>query len=476
MFIAVIVNHTSVYTGEQMQDPEEKKPGAPDGKPSADTRAIGRMMLHAIFVGVLAGYGALAFRWLIRHIDARAFGNVLGFASGGDEMLAFVLLPLIPAIGGLLVGIIGHFFAPEVYYSGIPEVVENMVSDKKSLKHRTVWAKLLSSSITLGTGGSAGREGPIVMIGSSFGSVMGTALKLPADYCKILLAAGAAGGISATFNAPIAGVIFAIEVLTKSFRLVSVMPIIVTSVTANFVFRLNEGDIPMFRINAPEHIIRTFVHPEVILTFILTGLVAGLLALMFLKMLFYTDGVFDRLKMPTFLKPAFGGLLVGVAALSVPFLNVAGATNKPVVLGVGYETVESLFYKIPALEILFIILVIKFIVTALTIGSGGSGGTFAPSLFMGAFVGAIITKLLALSGYNVAGMEGIYIIAGMSAFVSGITLAPLSTFIILFEMSQHYDMLFPLMISSVLSAYLVKHFGGVSVYNLKLMKESKISD
>lgn len=447
------------------------KPDTDSPNAVADAKTIGKLMALSLIVGILAGYGALVFRMLIQNVDTGMFGTALNFMSGGNQTLRFWLIPLIPAFGGLVVGIIGRYLAPEVYYTGIPEVIEAVDSDKWRHRHRTVWAKLLSSSITLGTGGSAGREGPIVMVGSSFGSAVANLLRLPLNQSKILLAAGAAAGIGATFNAPVAGVIFAIEVLTHSFRLISVMPIIMATVSSTIIFRLYRGAVPPFTISDKAIADVSSLDPTILLMFVVVGILGGIVAFGFLKMLFHTDNFFDRMKMPTFMKPALGGLLVGIIALSMPQSPDVVTAGKPAILGVGYETIVGFFETIPAVETLLVLLVLKLLATALTIGSGNSGGSFAPSLFLGAALGGTITALFHRYGYDMGGIENIFLMAGMGAVVSGVTLAPLSTFIILFEMSEHYEVLFPVMISSVLAAYVVKRLGGVSVYGLRKRDE-----
>jgi CIC family chloride channel protein len=299
-----------------------------------------------------------------------------------------------------------------------------------------------------------GREGPIVQIGSAIGSSIGQWLRLGEKRIKILVACGAAGGIAATFNAPIAGVFFALEVILAEFTAPSFGLVVLASVTATAVSRAFLGDFPAFTV--PPY---SLVSLWEFLIYPVLGLLSALLAAFFIRFLYKFEDIFDRWKVKEYLKPAAGGLLIGGIGLFFPQI-----------FGVGYEAIESTLVGQISLHILILLIVVKVVATSLTIGSGGSGGVFAPSLFLGAMLGGAFGTLVHNWFPSVTASSGAYALVGMAAVFAGASRAPITAVIILFEMTGDYRIILPLMAAVVISTYISERFSRESIYTLKLLR------
>jgi CIC family chloride channel protein len=404
----------------------------------------------AILVGLGAGLGATFFRWLINTAKFLFFG-------GGEKALAPLgsyYVVLVPAVGGLLVGLLVYFFAKEAKGHGVPEVMLAVARQGGRIRPRVALVKSFASSICIGSGGSVGREGPIVQIGSAIGSSIGQWLRLGERRIKILVACGAAGGIAATFNAPIAGVFFALEVILAEFTAPSFGLVVLASVTATAISRAFLGDFPAFTV--PPYSLVSFWE---FLIYPILGLLSALLAAFFIRFLYKFEDIFDRWKIKDYLKPAAGGLLIG----GIGFFF-------PQIFGVGYEAIESTLVGQISLHILILLIVVKVVATSLTIGSGGSGGVFAPSLFLGAMLGGAFGTLVHNWFPGVTASSGAYALVGMAAVFAGASRAPITAVIILFEMTGDYRIILPLMAAVVISTYISERFSRESIYTLKLLR------
>jgi CIC family chloride channel protein len=408
------------------------------------------LLLFSIVVGLGAGFGAIIFRWLINN-----FHNL--FFKQGHNLLQFMgqyYVILIPAIGGLIIGPLIYFFAREAKGHGVPEVMLAVATLGGKIRPRVAVIKALASSICIGSGGSVGREGPIVQIGSSLGSTLGQLFKLSEEKTKILVACGAAGGIAATFNAPLAGIFFSLEVILREYGIRFFSSVVLSSVTATVISRHFLGDYPAFMV-PPYQLLSVW---EIPLYFIF-GFLAAFSALLYIKILYKCEDFFNAWKVREYIKPAIGGLLIG----SIGFFF-------PQIFGVGYETIElALFGKI-ALGLVSLLVFVKILATSLTLGSGGSGGVFAPSLFIGAMLGEAYGKLTYLLVPNFAISSGAAALVGMGAVFAGASHAPISAIIIIFEMSGNYKIILPLMITCIISMAVVRHFTKESIYTLKLRR------
>lgn len=411
------------------------------------------MVLLGIIVGLAGGFGAVGFRHLIAFFQTLAYG-------GKDDLLKLVInLPwyhrlAVPAIGGLVVGPLVYFFAREAKGHGVPEVMEAVALKGGVIRKRIVVIKSLASAICIGTGGSVGREGPIVQIGSAIGSVLGQLMNVSADRMRTLVGCGAAAGIAATFNAPIAGTLFALEVILGDFGLATFSPIVISSVVATAVSRHFLGNIPAFIVPAYE-LVSAWEFP----LYLGLGLFCAVVGVTFTKTLYRIEDLFEEIKFPEYLKAIIGGLIIG-----------AGSLVFPQILGVGYGAIDMALMQKFAWWLLLALVGVKILATSITIGSGGSGGIFAPSLFLGAmaggFFGALIHGLLP----GITAHPGAYSIVGMGAVVSATTHGPLAAIMILFEMTGDYKIILPLMLACIIATIASGQLLRDSIYTLKLVR------
>jgi CIC family chloride channel protein len=411
------------------------------------------MAALAFAVGLAGGFGAVGFRYLINFFQTLAYGS-------SDELLHVVLaLPWylkvwVPAAGGLVVGPLVYFFAREAKGHGVPEVMEAVALKGGVIRKRVVVVKSLASAISISTGGSVGREGPIVQIGSAIGSTLGQMLKVSQDRMRTLVGCGAAAGIAATFNAPIAGSMFALEVILGDFGLATFSPIVISSVVATAVSRAFLGDIPAFIVPAYE-LVSVWEFPM----YMALGLFCAVVGVTFTKVLYKVEDLFDDFKFPEYLKAIIGGVILGAAGLYFPE-----------VLGVGYGGIDLALGQQLAWYLLLLLIVVKIMATSITIGSGGSGGIFAPSLFLGAMAGGFFGAVVNIWFPAVTASPGAYSIVGMGALVSATTHGPLAAMLILFEMTGNYKIILPMMLSCILSTIFAGMLMKDSIYTLKLAR------
>lgn len=412
------------------------------------------MVLMAIVIGNLGAFVAIGFREAIEFLESWFFFTDV-FSLEAVRALPWWQRLFLPMLGGLLVGLIIHYYAQEVKGSGVPEVMEAVTTQSGIIRPRVIFSKFAAAALTIGSGGSAGREGPIVQIGSAIGSALGQLLSVSAKRLRTFVACGAASGIAATFNAPIAGALFAVEVIIGDFAVTQFSPIVISSVVATVVSRHFIGDSPAFHV--PEY---HLVSPFEFFPYTILGILSGLVAVLFILSLDRSRLIFSRLQIPPYLKPALGGLLVGIMAIGFPEIY-----------GVGYETTDALLGGANFGEFLLILIVVKVIATSLTIGSGGSGGIFAPSLFIGALLGAAVGVQANAFWPDVTADTGAYALVGMGAVVAGTTHAPISAILILFEITNDYLIIAPLMTACIISLLLATYLKRESVYTMKLVRK-----
>lgn len=415
------------------------------------------LILLSVLVGLVTGFGAIAFGLLIEYANRFFFGltdQILTRAAAFLQFRFSFWLPLIPALGGLLVGPIVYYFAREAKGHGVPEVMNAVARLGGIIRPRVAAAKTVASAICLGSGGSAGREGPIIQIGSTIGSTIGQVFKLSSQRTKLLIGCGAAAGISSVFNAPIAGVIFAVEIILGDFAINTFAPVLVSSVVASVVTRSVLGNHPAFSV--PNY---SLVSAWEVPMYMVMGVVLGFVAVLFTRTLDRFEDLFDKLKISNVLKPAVGGLLLGVLAVFFPQ-----------VLADGYETITLTLYGQMGVALLAGLVFMKILATSLTLGSGNSGGIFAPSLFMGAMAGGAF-------GYGVGALwpaytasPGAYALVGMAGVVAGTTHAPLTALLIIFEMTNDYRIILPLMLTVAMSSLVARKIFEPSIYTVKLLK------
>ncbi len=414
----------------------------------------------ALIVGAGAGLGAVVFRYLILGFT-ELFTGTADYSDAGRVAnphlpgLGIWFLVLVPVVGGLLYGPLVHRFAPEARGHGVPEVMVAVARNGGRIPVRVAVVKSLASALCIGSGGSVGREGPIVQIGSALGSSLGRWLRVPPHRLRLLVACGAAGGISATFNAPIAGVFFALELILRSFTAEAFGVVVISSVTASVVGRTVLGSAPFLVLPA-----FSLHSPLEYLLYAALGLGAGLLGWAFARVLYLIEDACDWLwRGPEWLRPAVGGLLLGGVLLVLPQMY-----------GVGYPVLENGINGRYAIGFLLVLLVGKMIATSLTIGIGGSGGVFAPSLFIGAMAGTAFGLAMQAAFPALGISPGAYGLVGMAAVFAGASHAPIAALVIVFELTGQYSIILPLMAAVALAtgvSHLVSH---QTIYTLKLLR------
>ncbi len=425
----------------------------------------------AVIVGMLAGIGAAVFRYLISGIKTAFFfsSDPYSFTTSGLGYLVF----LAPMIGGLIVGILVWKFAKEVKGHGVPEVMGAMVAEQGKIRPRVGIVKILASSITIGSGGSAGREGPIVQIGATGGSTIGQLLDMSPNDTRTLLACGAAAGIAATFNAPLGAMMFAIELILLEFRTRSFIPLVISSVVATIISRAIIGD----EIAFPIKNLYTLTDPLLEMPlYIILGIISGFAALLFVWSLYKFEDFFDRIKLPSYIKPMIGGLGLGILGL-ICFLTL----DHYFIFSTGYGTMMPILESdatgvlgMMGYSLLFLMIALVFLkifATSLTLGSGGSGGVFAPSLFIGAAVGGAFGVAVNIFFPSIPTPFGAYALVGMAAVFAGTSRATLTAILIMFEMTSDYHIILPLMFSCVVADGVTKILSKETIYTKKLARK-----
>ena len=423
------------------------------------------LMAIGVIVGVLGGLGAVLFRWSISMVSELAYGSrvPLGYLFQVQEvgMLRLVGAPLIAAA---VIGPITWYFLDNLRGAGVPDVLESMNLRQGRVPWYIAPLKLLVSSLSLGTIASVGREGPIVQIGSSLGSMMNRFVSMPRRHWRVLTACGGAAGLSATFNTPIGGAFFMLEVVLGSFSSQNFAPIVIASVTGTVVGQRFLGAQPAFQL--VERF--SYVQPGEFLIYGVLGVIGGVLAFLFIQSVDWFRNGFDALPIPGMIKPVVGAVvLIGI-----------GLFLFPQVIGVGYETIEVLIgakSSAPealldtSVQFLVMLILFKVIAVGVSLGSGFSGGIFSPALFIGASSGYVVGLLAnQYTGMAMAPPQA-YAIAGMATVFAGTANAPVSTLIIIFEMTQDYQIVLPLMICCSMSTLIARLLTPESIYTSKLL-------
>ncbi len=418
-----------------------------------------KLLLLAVLVGILGGLGSVIFHLFIGGFTLLFFG----VNSGESFLEAIKELPwyyrmLVPAFGGLLVGIIiekSHL--KELHGEGVPEVMESLALSKGIIRPQVAPLKILASAITIGSGGSAGREGPIIQIGSAIGSTIGQKLHLSTENTKLLLAAGAAAGIAGTFAAPLAGIVFSAEILLKRLSAGIIFILMIAALTgsflANYIFGLKGLSFSISG-NSSWSFLET---PGVIGL----GIIAVAVALTFAHSLKLTRHLFTKLHfIPLMFRPALGGLLIGILALYLPYIQEPPS----------YSVMNELLHTPTAmvLGMLILILVAKIVATSITLGSGGSGGILAPTLFIGVLLGTAYSHGVAKIWPGLINDPQVYSVLGMAAVLTAVAHAPLTAAIIIMEIVNVPNLIIPLGIICGVSYIIVKLLKFKSIYSVEI--------
>ena len=357
-----------------------------------------------------------------------------------------------PALGALLAALVVRV-SPESGGHGVVEVIE-AVHRRTPIKGRVALWKSLAAGLVIGSGGSAGREGPVVHLGGAVASSLSRLLSLPRRETSILLAAGAGAGIAASFHAPLAGSLFALEIVLADFDVRRFAPVVLACVTAVATSRALLGGGVELR-----GVAWSFRHPSEVVVIAVLGVLAGLVALLYVRVIHAAEEQIARLRLRPELRAALGGLLVGCLALLAPR-----------VLGTGIETMNAALAGRLALGALALALVCKLLATSLTLGSGSPGGSFFPAVFVGAMLGGAFGLVAQAALPGIASSAGAYAAIGMGAVVAGATLAPLTGVVMMFELTGSYQIVLPLLVACGLAAALVQGVLGGSIYTLGARK------
>jgi chloride channel protein, CIC family len=426
------------------------------------------LSLLAIVVGVITGFGAVLFRALIGLVHNIAF---LGsFAVDYDASVftppgpwgAFIIL--VPVIGGLIVTFLITNFAPEARGHGVPEVMDAIYYKEGRIRPVVAVIKSLASAISIGTGAAVGREGPIIQIGSAIGSTLGQIVRMAPWQRITLVAAGAGAGIAATFNTPIGGVMFAIELMMPELSARTFLPVALATGAATFIGRIFFGIHPAFAIPNALLASQAPASLETLLLYALLGALIGIAAAAFIRGLSFAEDIFGRINNP-YLRNIVGMLLVGVLIYAL----MAGAGHY-FVEGVGYSTIQATLtgsVSLPAL--LLLLFVAKLVATSTSLGAGASGGIFSPSLFMGATIGGafgvLVSSVHPIEGFGITTCA----IIGMAAMVGGGTGAAMTAVTMIFEMTRDYDLVMPSIVAVALAIGVRRLLSPENIYTIKLV-------
>lgn len=424
--------------------------------------------LIAVGVGAVTGVGAIFFRGLIGLIHNLFF---LGhFSVVYDANLYTPASPwgagiiLVPIIGGMGVVFLVTKFAPEARGHGVPEVMDAIFYRDGKIRPVVAVVKSLASALSIGTGAAVGREGPIIQIGASLGSTVGQVIRMEPWQRITLVAAGAGAGIAATFNTPIGGVMFAIELMLPEVSVRTFLPVALATGTATFIAQLVLGLRPAFEI--PTHFILSS-HPAplyALLLYALLGAVIGLAGTGFIRGLHFSEAQFDRLRNP-YLRHVIGMLVVGT--MMYAFLRLSGHYH---IEGVGYSTVQDILAGgIVAAPFLALLFASKLAATLLSLGSGSSGGIFSPSLFMGAALGGAFGAAAHLLIPSPDITIGAFAMIGMAAMIGGATGAAMTAVTMIFEMTRDYNIVMPMIVAVAVSIGIRRMLSHENIYTIKLV-------
>jgi CIC family chloride channel protein len=417
-----------------------------------DVGYLRKWLIIAILIGIVAGIGSILFYLAIKGVTWLLLGKFAGYVPpvpGGEGQTILTpiarswMIPVVCTVGGLISGLLVFKFAPEAEGHGTDAAINSFHNKEGFIRRRIPLVKLVASAITIGSGGSAGREGPVALIGAGFGSTIGDIFKLDSHDRRIALAVGIGAGIGAIFKAPLGGALISAEILyRRDFEFEALLPSFIASIVGYSVFASWHGWAPIFTLNTAY----TFNKPEQLIGYAILGIVCGLFGMLYGRTFYRFRDFFGSLKIPNYIKPAIGGLVVGIIGMFLPQI-----------LGMGYGWVQfAINNNTAALPIGIMVAVVfgKIVATSLSVGSGGSGGVFAPGLVIGGMVGGVTWSLLHHVNSLVPVDPGPFIILGMMTLFGGIAKAPLAIMIMVSEMTGNYSLLIPSMVSVVIAYFL----------------------
>jgi len=411
------------------------------------------MIFLAVAVGIISGFGA----WVFRKTTELVADSITLFAESINAVSNPILIVLIPAVGGIFAGFMVVKWAPEAKGHGVPEIVYSVNVENGKMRLRVPFVKIIASAFTIGTGGSAGSEGPIAQIGGGFASFVAERTHLSPEHSKILVMAGVSGSISAIFNAPLGGVLFGLEIIPRDKKARAVLPLIVSSVVGTSIGEVILRSTSIFSFPKNISLVPSYI-PTHFIMFLIIGVITGIASVFWIKGFYAFEDIFDDMKINPILIPALGGLLVGFVLLVMPSVN--GLTYAPIN--------EALSGKVLFTSALLLILG-KFLATSFSIGSGGSGGIFSPTLLMGAMLGSAFGSILFYIHVQDLPIE-FYAVLGMAGLFAASTRAPLTAIIMTSEMVGDFKLFLPLMFVVITAWIVSKSLLASDIYVIKLIR------
>lgn len=427
-----------------------------------------KLSLLAIVVGIVTGIGAIFFRMLISLIHNAVFLGKLSIHENGnlptpiDAWGPWIILG--PIVGGMGVVFLVKTFAPEARGHGVPEVMDAIYYREGKIRPVVAVVKSFASALSIGSGAAVGREGPIIQIGSSFGSSLAQFLGLAPWQRITLLASGAGAGIAATFNTPLGGVMFAIELMMPEVSSRTFLPVVLATGTATYVGRMFFGMEPAFMVSLLQMPEMEPLNGARLAGFVVLGLLCGLGAFVFVRLLAFLESWFPRLPVNAYVQHAIGMGIVGTMMYLLSQIY-----GHYFIEGVGYATIQGILDgHFAAISLLAVLFVGKLLATTISLGSGASGGIFSPSLFLGStlggLLGAALGQIFPEAGFTIAE----YAMVGMAAMVGGATGAAMTAIVMIFEMTRDYNIIVPMIIAVALAIGLRRFLSAENIYTIKL--------
>ena len=406
----------------------------------------------SILIGLVGGCAAIVFREAIGFFQLLFYGFSSEYVHSHVVAMPWWRIVLATTLGGLIVGLLIHFLMPRRHNQGVADVIEAEALKGGDMEYKSGFTAAVVSAITIGSGGSSGREGPVVHLAACLSAMVSRFLVMDRSGRQTLLGCGVAAGVAASFNAPIAGVFFALEVVMGSYALAAFAPVVIASVTGTIVSRIYFGDFPAFII--PPHGITSFWEFP---AFAMLGLVSAIAAVSFVWAVGVVRTAGDRARLPGWSRPAVAGLIVGVIGIFYPQI-----------LGVGYEATDEALREVLTIETLIILAVLKTAATAITVGSGAGGGVFSPSLFIGAMIGGAFGVVATMVFPHLSSGHGAYTLVGMGAVAGAVLGAPISTILMVFELTGDYELTIGVMIATVIASQIMQYAFGHSFFTWQL--------
>ncbi|HTU19052.1 MAG TPA: chloride channel protein [Gemmataceae bacterium] len=437
----------------------------------ATARQIGPLefFVWSLLIGVVGAVGAVLFRGLIGLFHNVLFLGMWSFHYDANlhtpESPWGALVIFVPVLGAAGVAFLVRNFAPEAKGHGVPEVIDAIYYNKGVVRPIVALIKSLASALSIGSGGSVGREGPIVQIGSSFGSTLGQLLRVPVWQRITLIAAGAGAGIAATFNTPIGGVLFAVEIMLHEVSARTLVPVTIATVTASYIGRRFFGSDPSFIIPKFQIFYFRATNPYVLIFYLGLGLLTGLVSVLYIRSIYLAEDLFERRVGGSYYVRHMLGML-GVGVLMYALFRLTGHYH---IQGVGYATVQEVLLG-KASWFLLALFFLKLLATSLTLGSGASGGVFSPALYLGATLGGVYGLALHQLFPGLPIQPAAFAVAGMAGVVGGATGAALAAIVMIFEMTLDYNVIIPMTITVALSYGLRTLLHRQSIYTEKLVR------